>query len=278
MRKKESRLLQFKAYLALVLLLPLVLILIVSTVGPKEFNAPRKFAFEMIATAQYGVSKMTGYCSSLWDGYVALWNVRDENEKLRDELGKCKALSNEYRETVVTNVRLNKLLKLSESLPLPTITAQIVGRDPSLWFRTVVINRGTGSGVKKGMPVVTDAGVIGQVMNTSPHYSKILLANDPNSAIDVLVQETRVQGIVKGAGREGYKMHYVLKNDDVYKGNRIVTSGLGGVFPKGLQVGTVTNTVKDRRGMFQKIFVEPSVDFSKLEYLVIILKRDSLAE
>ncbi|MCK5322828.1 MAG: rod shape-determining protein MreC, partial [Desulfobulbaceae bacterium] len=145
-------------------------------------------------------------------------------------------------------------------------------------FRTVVINRGTSLGVKKGMPVVTDAGVTGQVMNTSPHYSKILLANDPNSAIDVLVQKSRVQGIIKGAGREGYRMHYVLKNSEVNKGDQIVTSGLGGVFPKGLQVGTVTKTVKDRRGMFQKIFVEPSVDFSKLEYLVIILKKDSLAE
>ncbi|MEA2085306.1 MAG: rod shape-determining protein MreC [Thermodesulfobacteriota bacterium] len=278
MRKNESRLRQFKAYLVLGLLLPLGLILIVSTVGPKEFNAPRKFVFEMIATAQSGVSKVTGYCRSLWDGYVALWNVRDENKQLRDELFKYKALSNEYREAAVTNIRLNKLLKLSESLPTPTITAQIVGHDPSLWFRTVVINRGTSSGVEKGMPVVMDAGVTGQVMNISPHYSKILLANDPNSAIDVLVQETRVQGIVKGAGREGYRMHYVLKNDDVHKGNRIVTSGLGGVFPKGLQVGTVTKIVKDRRGMFQKIFVEPAVDFSKLEYLVIILKRDSLAE
>ncbi len=278
MRKKDRRLQQFKSYLILGLLLPLGFILILSTVGSKEFNAPRKFVFEMIATAQYGVSKVTGYCRSLWDGYVVLWNVRDENKKLRDELLKYKALSNEYREAAVTNVRLNKLLKLSESLPSPTLTAQIVGRDPSLWFRTVVINRGTSSGVEKGMPVVTDAGVTGQVMNTSPHYSKILLTNDPNSAIDVLVQKSRVQGIIKGAGREGYRMHYVLKNSEVHKGDQIVTSGLGGVFPKGLQVGTVTKTVKDRRGMFQKVFVEPSVDFFKLEYLVIILKKDSLAE
>jgi rod shape-determining protein MreC len=175
-------------------------------------------------------------------------------------------------------VRLQKLLELKESLPPPTMTAEIIGKDPSLWFRTLTINRGSSDGVQKGMPVVTVEGVVGQVLTSSPNYSKVLLATDPNSAIDIITQKTRVQGIVKGLGREAFALHYVLKSAVVEKGDYVLTSGLGGVFPKGLMVGTVSDIKKSRRGMFQDIEIEPAVDFSQLEYLIIIMKKYSLTE
>ncbi|MCK5340690.1 MAG: rod shape-determining protein MreC, partial [Desulfobulbaceae bacterium] len=162
-------------------------------------------------------------------------------------------------------------------LPPPTITAEIIGKDPSVWFKTIIVNKGSSNGVKKGMPAVTVEGVVGQVMDTSPHYAKILLAIDPNSAIDVLVQKTRVQGIIKGDG-EIFKLHYVLKNNNIHPGDKIITSGFGSIFPKGLPLGTVSKAVKSRRGMFQEIEIKPAVDFSQLEYLIIIMKETSLAE
>ena len=113
-----------------------------------------------------------------------------------EELDKFKETNIKYREAVATNVRLSKLLQVKDSLPPPTLTAQIVGRDPSLWFRTIIIDRGSSEGVEKGMPVVTVEGVVGQILDTSPNYSKVLLANDPNSAIDVLVQKNRVQALI----------------------------------------------------------------------------------
>ena len=173
---------------------------------------------------------------------------------------------------------MSKLLQIKDSLPPPTLTAQIVGRDPSLWFRTIIIDRGSSEGVEKGMPVVTVEGVVGQILDTSPNYSKVLLANDPNSAIDVLVQKNRVQSILKGNGSTGFNLLYVLKNADVEKGDAIVTSGLGDIFPKGLPVGKVSEVTKSKRGMFQKIDVKPSVDFSQLEYLIIIMHENSLAD
>ncbi len=196
----------------------------------------------------------------------------------REELDKFKETNIKYREAVATNVRLSKLLQIKDSLPPPTLTAQIVGRDPSLWFRTIIIDRGSSEGVEKGMPVVTVEGVVGQILDTSPNYSKVLLANDPNSAIDVLVQKNRVQGILKGNGSNGFNLLYVLKNADVEKGDAIVTSGLGDIFPKGLPVGKVSEVTKSKRGMFQQIDVEPSVDFSQLEYLIIIMHENSLAD
>lgn len=277
MRKRGKRAQQVKVFLLFGLMLTLILILIVSTVGRQEFNTPHKFALEIIGTAQAGVTRTTGFFKGIWSNYAELINVRDENKRLREELQKFKAINNKYREAVATNVRLAKLLQLKESLPPPTLTAQIIGKDPSQWFKTIIVNRGSSDGVQKGMPAVTVEGIVGQVVNTSPHYAKILLATDPNSAIDVLIQKTRVQGIIKGKGTL-YQLNYVLKNSEVEKGDQIVTSGLGGGFPKGLPVGLVTSVTKTRRGMFQQIEIEPSTDFTQLEYVIIIMLKDSLAK
>jgi len=246
--------------------------------GRKEFTIPHKLGLELIGPFQTAISKVSNYAGSIWDKYTDLLNVREENEQLRQELLQYKTANIEYREAVATNVRLQKLLELKESLPPPTLSAEIVGKDPSLWFRTFTINRGSSDGVQKGMPVVTVEGVVGQVLTSSPNYSKVLLATDPNSAIEVITQKTRVQGIVKGSGPETFNLHYVLKSAEVEKGDYVLTSGLGGVFPKGLMVGTVAEITKSRRGMFQNIAVKPAVDFSQLEYLIIIMKKYSLTE
>jgi rod shape-determining protein MreC len=246
--------------------------------GRKEFTAPHKLGLEVIGPFQTAISKVSNYVGGFWGKYSELLDVREENEQLRQELLQYKTANIEYREAVATNVRLQKLLELKESLPPPTLTAEIVGKDPSLWFRTFTINRGSSDGVQKGMPVVTVEGVVGQVLTSSPNYSKVLLATDPNSAIEVITQKTRVQGIVKGLGRDAFGLHYVLKSGEVVKGDYVLTSGLGGVFPKGLMVGTVSEVMKSRRGMFQTIEIEPAVDFSQLEYLIIIMKKYSLTE
>jgi rod shape-determining protein MreC len=246
--------------------------------GRKEFTAPHKFGLEIIGPLQTAVAKVSNYGSSFWSNYLALLHVREENEQLRQELQQYKAANVQYREAVATNMRLQKLLELKESLPPPTLTAEIVGKDPSLWFRTFTINRGSSDGVQKGMPVVTVEGVVGQVLTSSPNYSKVLLATDPNSAIDVITQKTRVQGIVKGLGRDAFALHYVLKSAVVEKGDFMLTSGLGGVFPKGLMVGTVSEVRKSPRGMFQDIEIQPAVDFTQLEHLIIIMKKYSLTE
>jgi len=278
MRKRGKRSRQVRFFLLFGFLLTAILILIISMAGRKEFTAPHKFGLEVIGPFQTAISNVSNYVSGFWGKYIALLDVRNENEQLRQELQKYKIANIEYREALATNVRLQKLLELKESLPPPTLTAEIIGKDPSLWFRTLTINRGSSDGVQKGMPVVTVEGVVGQVLTSSPNYSKVLLATDPNSAIDVITQNTRVQGIIKGLGREAFALHYVLKSAEVEKDDYVLTSGLGGVFPKGLMVGTVSDIQKSRRGMFQNIEIEPAVDFTQLEYLIIIMKKYSLTE
>ncbi len=277
-RKRGKRASHIRVFLLFGCLFTAILILFISMAGRKEFTVPHKLGLELIGPFQTAISKVSNYAGSVWGKYTALLNVRDENEQLRQELLQYKAANIEYREAVATNIRLQKLLELKESLPPPTLSAEIVGKDPSLWFRTFTINRGSSDGVQKGMPVVTVEGVVGQVLTSSPNYSKVLLATDPNSAIEVITQKTRVQGIVKGLGPDAFALHYVLKSAEVEKADYVMTSGLGGVFPKGLMVGTVSEITKSRRGMFQNIEIVPAVDFSQLEYLIIIMKKYSLTE
>jgi rod shape-determining protein MreC len=276
MRKRGKRSGQMRFLLLFGCLLAAIFILIISMAGRKEFTTLHKFGLEVIGPFQTAISKVSSYAGGFKKEYVDLLGVREENVQLRQELLQYRAASIEYREALATNVRLKKLLGLKESLPPPTLTAEIVGKDPSLWFRTLTINRGSSDGVEKGMPIVTVEGVVGQILTSSPNYSKVLLATDPNSAVDVITQKTRVHGIVKGLGRDAFGLNYVLKSAVVEKDDLVLTSGLGEVFPKGLMVGTVSEITKSRRGMFQKIEIEPAVDFSQLEHLIIIMKKKSL--
>ncbi len=259
-------------------LLTLILILIVSTVGRQEFGPSHKFSLEMIGPLQSMVSRATDFSRELWQDYYALLDVRDENKRLRVQLQEARERNNRYREAAATNEGLRRLLHFRESLPLPTLTARIIGKDPSLWFRTIIIDRGSNDGLEKGMPAATAEGIVGEVLGTSPDYAKILLATDPNSAIDVMLQRTRTRGILKGQGSDRYRLHYVMKNADVVTGDRVVTSELGGIFPQGLLVGTVSKVYQDRRSMFQEIEVKPATDFSRLENVIIIMKKNSPAQ
>ncbi len=274
-KKKNSQ--PIKIIIFLVLIIPLVFAIISSTLGRTDFNLPHKLTLEMLGPVQGAFSSSVGFCKGIWDHYIDLVSVSKENEALRLELQKTRTMNLAYREAEATNVSLKKILDLEESFKPPTITARIIGRDPALWFKTLTINKGSSSGIKKGMPVVTIEGAVGQVSNTSPDYAKILLSIDPNSAIDAIVQHNRVKGIIKGNGR-GYNLQYVLKNDQVKVGDQIITSGMGGTFPKSLAIGIVTTVVNSRRGLFQKIQVQPAVDFRKLEYVIIVLKKDPLTE
>lgn len=275
--KKKKKRRNLRGILLVSLLAAVLLFALASTVGRRDFGFAHRLTFELVGSGQGAVTRLRAAVGSLWGRYINLVHVRDENLRLRREIERYKAVNAEFREAVATNVRLRKLLDLQEQFPTPTLAARIIGRDPSLWFKTMTIDRGSVDGVEKGMPAVTFSGVVGQVVNVAPHHAKVLLAIDPTSALDALVQKNRTQGIIKGSG-SGYRLEYVLKNSDVAKGDAIVTSGMSGVFPKGLPIGTVAAVIKTRRGMFQKIEVAPAVNFRDLEYVTILLTPDPLAE
>ncbi|MFO7760777.1 MAG: rod shape-determining protein MreC [Desulfobia sp.] len=272
-RKNKNR----RPYILSALIFILILIVIVSAVGRRDLNTTQKFALNLIGEGQFVFHQITSFCDRIWSDYLALWEIREKNKKLQEKLNEYKTRQNEYREAIATNQQLRRLLKVKESISSPTLTASIVGRDPSLWFRTIIINRGSAQGLERGMAVNSSQGVVGHVLSTSPDFAKVLLANDPNCAIDVLVQKNRVHGISKGAG-DYYDLRYIPRNCEVSKDDIIVTSGLAGVFPKGIPVGTVSRVTRGKRGMFQEIRVKPAIDFSRLEEVIVILQENSLAK
>ena len=150
------------------------------------------------------------------------------------------------------------------------MTPEVIGRDPSSWFKSVTINKGERHGVKKGMAVTSPEGVVGQVLKTAPHYATVLLITDYNSAIDTLIQRTRAKAIVEGKEENRCQLKYLLRTEEVVVGDVVITSGLGGVFPKGLMVGEIMTVEKKGHGVFQHAELVPSVDLTKLEEVFII--------
>lgn len=281
-RKRSSRFRIFRLVLLSGVLLTLALIFLVFLFGDQSFGPVHKLLFETAGPVQKVVSRASDSIVSLKRDYLDLLSAKEEKERLWKELQKCRASAYSYREALKTNTRLRKLLDFKQSSDWESVAAQIIdkddssmiariiGKDPSLWFSLVVIDRGSSKGIKKGMPVVSGEGIVGQIYSVSPHYAKVLLALSPSSALDVLLQGSRVRGVLKGTGGKTYTMEYVLKTEEVVEGDHVVTAGYGGLFPTGFPVGVVTKVVKKRRGMFLEIEVTPAVDFNTLEDLLVM--------
>ncbi len=254
----------------LVLALLCSLILFASTFGGK-FGFFHQLTLETLGPVQKLFTTISTSVVKIQEDYIALWAIRDENKRLRALLNEYYDKLSEYREAYSTHLMLTEKIQFKQKEPFPSITAKVVGKDPSYWFQTIIVDRGVGDGVVEGMVARTERGVVGQVIQVSSNYSKILLANAPSSAIDAMVQKSRVRGILKGAGQRGFTLYYVLKKADVAVGDHIVTAGIGGVFPSGIPLGVVSAVREKRRGMFQEIEVEPAVDFQRLETIFINL-------
>ena len=207
-----------------------------------------------------------------WRNYFSLVSVAEENQRLKQLLGKAAEDSILQRELDLENIRLRDLLAFQRSLPNPAIAARIIAKDPSAWFNTVIIDKGAADGLRKGLPAVTSRGIAGQVVEVSAHQSKLMLIIDRNSAVDALVQRTRSRGIVKGAARDECYLDYVMHEDDMRVGDGVVSSGFDGVYPKGLLIGTVSAINFQGSDFFKEVRVTPSVDFDTLEEVLVILK------
>ncbi len=231
-----------------------------------------RVAMAAVAPFQEGVMRTIGLCEHMWSHYFNLVTVRQECDRLKGLLADAELEKNRHLESELACERLGKLLELKNSLPPRLLTAQVVGLDPSGWFKTIIINKGTNHGVSKGMPVIAPEGIVGQIVVPSYHYSKVLLIIDGSSAVDALVQRTRSRGIVEGETEEYCRFKYVVRKADVSIGDTVISSGLDGLFPKGLRVGSVEKISKSNSGIFQEVKVRPFVDFARLEEVLVMLE------
>jgi rod shape-determining protein MreC len=204
------------------------------------------------------------------ENYDTLAGFRSENERLRKRIQSLEIEKQRLLEAEATNLRLKQQLDFRSHLTGAAITATIIANSASSWFQSCTIDKGSADGVLKGMAVVTPLGVVGQVVSVTARTAKVLLLTDPNSGIDVLVQRTRSRGIVSGSLENGTVLKYVKRSEDIQAGDRLITSGLDGVFPKGMMVGAVITVRKQHLGLFQFIEVLPAVQSARVEEVLVV--------
>ncbi|MGQ9630136.1 MAG: rod shape-determining protein MreC [bacterium] len=222
------------------------------------------------------LSRVGAAVNDAWDGVVGLWRVQEENKRIRAELKSLQSRVNQLEEYRQANLRLSHLLSFQERSEFDLIPTRVIGRDTTNWFNSIVVDKGASDGVEVNMAVVTDAGVVGKVVQTVPRASKVMLITDSNSKLGVIVQSNRFNGILTGKSGEYCELTLLSENGSVAVGDVIVTSGYGGIFPKGLIVGSVVE-VKRRTGLVATAKVLPSEDFTRLEE-VFIVKNDHMKD
>ncbi len=248
-----------------------MLFLLSSSSGVRQpWNPATQIIVEITAPFQKLVRQAINAVSDFWTNYFYLVDVRRENERLKRELASFKKENSQYRELLATHNRLRQLLQFKEIVHRPMVAAQVIGLDPTGWFKSILIDKGKNAGVEWDMPVVNASGVVGRIVSVSSNYAKVLLIIDQNSAVDCLTQRSRDRGMVKGMSTDVCKMDYMSKSSDASVGDVIITSGLGGVFPKGLPVGTISRIEEGTETFFKEVEVAPFVDFAKLEEVLII--------
>jgi rod shape-determining protein MreC len=267
--KQRGSILRSIRLLLLAGLLGIVLLLLLASLLGGSFGTPHRLTLDFIGPLQGGVTRMISGLDEIKQDYVALLGVRAENKRLQLLVDKYLSELGEYREAYSNYLHFEELLEFKQKLEFKALSARVVGKDPDFWHQTIVVDRGRADDVLEGMVVFNAAGVVGQIIHTAEHHAKVLLANAPSSAIDAMIQKNRTRGILKGTGKDGFILQYVLKSADVAVGDQIVTAGIGGIFPAGIPLGTVSKIHLKRRGMFQEIEVEPLVDFQRLEFVLI---------
>lgn len=220
---------------------------------------------------QQSVTSATASLGGIWEHYIYLVHVQRENARLREEIKWLRQENHRYLEAHLQHQRLQRLLNFREQIALDVVAAEVIGRNSNSWTEIIYVNRGTRDNVVKGLPVVTHEGLVGQVIYAAPSLSQVMLLTDFRSGIDALVQRSRTNGVVTGRGRNIAELKFLAVGADVQPGDRLISSGMGGVYPKGLIIGDVKEIQRNGR-QTRHVEIQPSVDFSHLEEVLVLLK------
>jgi rod shape-determining protein MreC len=225
--------------------------------------------FGAFSEVQRGASSLTRSVHNAWTGYVNLRGVRKENEELKRQLGELQIQVQQERADASRARQLEELLGFQKQLAVTTTAAGVIGAGVSPDFRTATINKGSRDRLKANTAVVAPAGVVGRIVTVAARASKVQLLVDRNAGAGALVERSRAQGVVLGTGEDLLRMDYVSGVADVRVGDTIVTSGIDGIYPKGFLIGKVESVDKGN-GIYKVIRVRPSVDFNRLEDVLVV--------
>jgi len=204
-----------------------------------------------------------------WTHYVGLRGARAQNDVLQKRVEQLALREDTLRQVEVENTRLRELLGLKQTVPLETVAARVVGRVPAYLANVVYIDRGTDDGVKVNTPVLAATAVVGRTILVSRFNSQVQLITNNDASLGVMIERTRSPGVLTGSGQPVLNLDYIANSEQVEIDDVVVTSGLDGLFPKGLRVGKVVQSQKGKAA-FRVIRVEPFADLLRLEEVLVL--------
>ena len=260
----------YRRFIVLFLVVLLVTMLLFPELQKRPIHFLGRPVVFVISSLQKGLTWIGGGFGNTWKGYINLVSVRHENERLKQDLARLQNETIRLQEAAQAHERLQELLDLKKTAAYSLLAATVIGRDPSNWYRTLMINKGSRDGVAVDMGVMTPAGVVGRVIKAETAVSQVLLITDRNSSVAALIQRTRDEGLVEGTENGLARIKYLSLRADAAEGDLALTSGLTGSFPKGIPIGTLGRVTKKGLDLFKQAELTPHVDFSKIEEVLVV--------
>ena len=242
----------------------------VSSTAPDKEDPVTRVLSQSVRPLQMSLHALGAAMRNLQLNYVAFKDLWNENQALKEQIAVLEAERNRLFEAKLANDRLTELLEIKTRILRESVAATVISNSPSSWFRTVTVGKGGRAGIHQGMAVITPRGVVGRVVSVEDDTAKVMLLTDHKSGLDIVTQRTRVRGIVSGSVDGEPIVKYMGRNEDVRPGDRLITSGLDGTFPKGLLVGTIVNVADDGPGLFRRVRVALAVDPLVMEEVLFI--------
>jgi len=238
-----------------------------------NLSMPEQILRDILAPFQRGLTTVGEKSRTTWESIFSLGEMKDENASLKKQVQDLRERVNQLEEMQLENLRLREALNYRDfkKSEMQLEAASVIARDPGNWFRTIIINKGSVDGIKRNMPVVTSQGLVGHVTAVSGHTASVLLILDDSSAVGSMIQWTRIPGVLEGMDDGGYvKLKYLNRDANVRKNQKVITSGMSGIFPKGLPIGKVVDIKYSASGLQKYAIVKPFVEFDRLEEVFVI--------
>jgi rod shape-determining protein MreC len=267
-----------KRILSLFLLLVLLLVMAQVTAQRQGVTVVEEAFLTVMAPVQGVFQRLTRSVESVQATVANYQLLLQENQRLHDQLAEVSTMEARMAELRRENDRLRRMLAFETRSEYDLIPAKVIARDPSNWFHTITINRGSRHGVGQNMAVVTSEGLVGSILSVSPLSSQVLLLTDARRAVSAFVQRSREPGLVEvDTGRPDYlRMYNLPREANIQPGDTIISSGMGGIYPKGLVIGYVVETADEEYGYQKFARLQPAANFNRLEEVFVVIPEPNL--
>jgi rod shape-determining protein MreC len=236
----------------------------------------RVWAVALIDPFQRSLRGITDISARAWRTYRNLLRAQQENQELHTQLAAAQSHIQQLSEQAAESLRLRALLEFKNQLPFQTVAAEVIASSPGENSNAIFLGKGTDAGLTSDLAVITPEGVVGKTIAVFSHSSQVLLLTDPSSGVGVMLEETRIQGVLKGDSQNLCLIRYIMNEEPVSPGEAVLTSGLDQIYPKGLRVGTVVRT--SAGNIYKNVEVKPTAELSRLETVLVVLKPNSIQQ